>query len=94
MTTQAIINDLYFQIIADDLARASSQSRASLKDDLLDLLDEIERIQNKLDEEESFWQQVIAKDTMTMYNRYLRKYPNGKYVDEADKRLDEIESQE
>ena len=44
-------------------------------------------------EEDTFWQQVIAKNTMTMYNRYLRKYPNGKYVDEADKRLDEIENQ-
>ena len=44
-------------------------------------------------EEDTFWQQVIAKNTMTMYNRYLRKYPNGKYVDEADRRLDEIENQ-
>ncbi len=44
-------------------------------------------------EEEAFWQEVSAKNTLLMYNRYLRKYPNGKYVKEADKRLDDIENQ-
>ena len=44
-------------------------------------------------EEDAYWQEVTTKNTLLMYNRYLRKYPNGKYVEEADKRLDELENQ-
>ncbi|MEY4905299.1 MAG: putative ATP-dependent helicase recG C-terminal, partial [Bacteroidota bacterium] len=44
-------------------------------------------------EEETYWQEVTTKNTLLMYNRYLRKYPTGKYVKEADKRLDELENQ-
>jgi predicted HTH transcriptional regulator len=44
-------------------------------------------------EEETYWQEVTTKNTLLMYNRYLRKYPSGKYVKEADKRLDELENQ-
>ena len=43
-------------------------------------------------EEDAYWQEVTTKNTLLMYNRYLRKYPNGKYVEEADKRLDELEN--
>ena len=43
-------------------------------------------------EDEAFWQQALTKNTMTLYNRYLRKFPNGKYVDEADSRLDALEN--
>ena len=44
-------------------------------------------------EEDAFWQEVTTKNTALMYNRYLRKYPNGNYVKEADKQLDELENQ-
>lgn len=43
-------------------------------------------------EEDAFWQEVIAKNTLSMYHRYLRKYPKGKYLNEADNRLDELEN--
>jgi predicted HTH transcriptional regulator len=44
-------------------------------------------------EEDAYWQEVTTKNSLLMYNRYLRKYPNGKYVKEADNRLDELENQ-
>ena len=52
-----------------------------------------ERLDVYTPEEEAFWQDVVSKDTLIMYHRYLRKFPNGKYVEEADKRLDAIENE-
>lgn len=43
-------------------------------------------------EEEKLWQETKRLDNLTSYRRYLKQYKNGQYIEEAQVRLRELES--
>ncbi|MEM8529011.1 MAG: SUMF1/EgtB/PvdO family nonheme iron enzyme, partial [Bacteroidota bacterium] len=43
-------------------------------------------------EEDAFWQQIITINTITNYRKYLKTYPNGKYIKAANKGIQKIEA--
>ncbi len=43
-------------------------------------------------EEEKLWQETRRFDNLTSYRRYLKQYKNGQYLEEAQERLRELES--
>lgn len=40
--------------------------------------------------EEQFWKQLSTDNTINSYLRYINDYPNGKYKDEAEKKIDNL----
>lgn len=42
--------------------------------------------------EQSFWNSTVQTNTIDAYNRYIAKYPNGKYVSEAKRRIANLQS--
>ncbi|MEM9885951.1 MAG: SUMF1/EgtB/PvdO family nonheme iron enzyme [Bacteroidota bacterium] len=43
-------------------------------------------------EEDAFWQQILAADTIPSYRKYLKTYPNGEYIKAANKGIQKIEA--
>lgn len=42
--------------------------------------------------EQSFWNSTVSANTIDSYNRYINKYPNGKYVSEAKRRIANLQN--
>lgn len=42
--------------------------------------------------EQSFWNSTVQTNTIDAYNRYISKYPNGKYVSEAKRRIQNLQN--
>lgn len=42
-------------------------------------------------EEDEFWKQVLAEDTINLYQSYIKNYPNGRYRDQAIQKIDNNE---
>ncbi|MEM8528835.1 MAG: SUMF1/EgtB/PvdO family nonheme iron enzyme [Bacteroidota bacterium] len=43
-------------------------------------------------EEDAFWQQIATTNTIPSYRKYLKTYPNGKYIKAANKGIQKIEA--
>ncbi|MBR4213794.1 MAG: hypothetical protein IKR94_00545 [Bacteroidales bacterium] len=42
--------------------------------------------------EQSFWNSTVAVNTIDAYKKYINKYPNGKYVSEAQRRIANLQN--
>ncbi|MBR6176800.1 MAG: hypothetical protein IKQ70_02810 [Bacteroidales bacterium] len=42
--------------------------------------------------EQAFWNSTVSTNTIDAYNRYISKYPNGKYVSEAQRRIANLQN--
>src|SRR6185295_3359703 len=46
---------------------------------------------SKTDAEEEVWKATLSDNSVESFNNYIEKYPNGKFVDKAQFKLNEIE---
>ena len=49
---------------------------------------------NENKEEEELWEKTILENSIIAFDTYLEHFPNGKYADEAEQRMEEIEQEE
>ena len=68
------------------------ESHGIFSDDTFDIVKYIEG-QDLLEKEKALWKDVSANDTIYSYSKYLFEFPDGKYVQKANKRISEIEEE-
>jgi len=69
------------------------EAAASQANDAIRLLADQADKKQKMDEaEQQFWNSAVQANTIESYNRYLSKYPNGKYVNDARRRITNLQN--
>lgn len=66
------------------------ESHGIFSDETFDIVKYIKE-QDLLEKEKALWKDVSANDTIYSYSKYLSEFPDGKYVQKANKRISEIE---
>ncbi|MEL6945392.1 MAG: TIR domain-containing protein, partial [Bacteroidota bacterium] len=81
ISTAADRDELYVEI-TESLAELAQAKKQALQ---------LARLQA---EEDAFWQQIQKLNSITHYRKYLKTYPNGKYIKAANKAIQKIEAEQ
>ncbi len=69
------------------------EAAANQANDAIRLLADQADKKQKMDEaEQSDWNKAVQANTIDSYNRYINKYPNGKYVNDARRRIANLQN--